>query len=295
MPIENLNLPVGRIVWGNPVVPQIKKNMQTKQPVMKDGQQVMEYVCGIAVPKNEFLEKIWPLMAQEAQTVYQGRQVPRDFSYKITDGDSLDPKNIPYSNRTGYAGCYVIKVSTEAFAPRISRYENGAYREMRSEEVKTGDYIIANVDIKGHTNNDGGLYINPNGFRFVGYGEAISSSGGNPEEMFGTETIALPAGASATPIGAPLPQQQQYGAPAMGNQQHALPVTGMPSAGNGVTQAGYATIAQSPSNSLPPPAYDFVNNATGVPTATATQPPLPTQVAAPAQTAGGPPGLPPAR
>lgn len=260
MPIENINLPVGRIVWGNPAVSQIKRNYTTKQPVLKDGKEIDEWACGIAIPKEEFTSKVWPFLHQEASKIYPNG-VPRDFSWKYTDGDSVDEKGQPYNKREGYAGHYILKISTEAFAPSIFKFENGAYRQIAQDEIKCGDYVVPNVTIKAHSNNSGGLYINPNGFELVGYGSKIVSSYANPEEMFKRQQYQLPAGATLTPssnapVNAGMPQlpQQQSGIPSQPAGYVAQP---LPTVAGGMLRVN--TV--SPSNPLPAPAYDFVQNA----------------------------------
>lgn len=317
MPIEKYNLPVGRIVGGNPAVAQDKTNFQTGQPVLKDGQKVQEWRCEIAIPKDKFGE-VWQKMVQEAVTMFpinpQTGQpnVSRDFSWKFVDGDSHEtPKRskTPYNAREGYPGHYVLKISTEAFAPPIYKFENGAYRQIDPSEIKCGDYVVANVDIKVHNNNDGGLYINPNGFELVGYGTAISGTGGaNPNELFGGQQHQLPQGASATPVGnAPagmaMPTAPNAGyAPAV----PGMPAGMMPNAATAVPVMNNAPmnppVAAMPTAPLPAPAPDFVQNAgmpgnaagfAGMPQAPMAAPSAGT--AMPSPTNGLPPGLPQAR
>lgn len=255
MSTEKLNLPVGRIVWGNPANSQVKRNFTTKQPVLKEGKQIDEWACGVAIPKDQFMAQVWPFMQQEAMKVYPNG-VPRDFSWKMTDGDSIDDKGQPFNKREGYAGHYILKISTEAFAPSIYKFENGAYRQVAANEIKCGDYVVVNVQIKAHTNNSGGLYINPNGFELVGYGPYIASSGvANPEDMFKNQQHALPPGASAVPVsnnaaaGASMP-----GMPPQGYGTMPAPTATYP-------QQNYAPAAIPVQQQLPPPAHDFVQNA----------------------------------
>lgn len=213
MTVENFKMPVGRIVAGNPAVAQDKTNFSTgNKEIGPDGQPIKEWRCEIAYPKDVFMKEVWPTMVKEAMTVYpQAQNVHPDnyendkFSFKVINGDSpACPKksNVPYNTREGYKGCYVIKIRTSAFAPGVFKFENGAYRRVDQSEIKTGDYVVANVNIAAHSNNDGGLYWNPNGFELVGYGQEIKSSGngGNPDAMFGRQTYQLPAGASSTPV-----------------------------------------------------------------------------------------------
>lgn len=338
MPIEKFKLPVGRIVAGNPAIPQPKTNFKTKQTVIdpKTGQPVMEWRCKIAYSKDVFLQQIYPLLQKEALTAYPNWQQLLDqqtgmplahseFSWKFDDGDSPRcPKNskVPYNVREGYPGHFVLSISTEAFAPAIFKFENGSYRKIEANEIKCGDYVVANVDIKVHTENDGGLYFNPNGFELVGYGTAISSAAAaDPTQLFGGQPVQLPPGASTTPIGAPAnmvmpgmaPQVPQYQPPQyqppqqMGVPQYQQP---LPAAGHVAPQMqpgypqGYGNAPAAPgypSNPLPPPARDFVQNA-GVPTAGLGQPmpaAPPASGFAPGATSfptnSGIPGIPPAR
>ena len=273
MTIEKLNLPVGRIVSGNPAKKEVKTDFHSRKPIIgEDGQPIYQWRCSIAFPKEEFNNSVWPLLQQEAATLYPNG-TPPEFSWKVIDGDSpACPKgsNVPYNTREGYPGHWVVKFSTQAFAPGVYKYENGAYRQMTENEVHCGDYVVPNVTIKAHNNNDGGLYFNPNMFKHVGYGQIIvSASGGNPEEAFGNTDHPLPQGASATPV---VPAAAPTGVPAaaptgvnippatdfVANAGVSNPLlsTGAPVAGNQpqplVQQGGSATTATTfPTNSIP--------------------------------------------
>jgi hypothetical protein len=248
MPLENFNLPVGRIVSGNPASMQPKTNFKTKQPeIGKDGKQITQSRCEIAIPKAAFGAEVWPKLVQVASEVYgpinpQTGQpnVPRDFSWKVIDGDSpACPKgsNVPYNTREGYPGHYVLKLSTEAFCPKIFKYVNGAFFPVEANEIKTGDYVVANLNVKCHSENDGGLYLNPNLFQLVGVGTAIvSAAAANPEQAFGNgANYQLPAGAQ--PIGS---------MPAAPTNLPPAPMAAPQNMGAGAP--------------LPPPAHDFVQN-----------------------------------
>lgn len=256
MTIENLKLPAGRIVGGNPTAFEQAIDYYTKQPKLdKNGQPLKEHRIDLAINKAEFMQYVWPYISQEVGKVYpqyanvNPEQLDANrFAWKIVNGDSSacpQGSNVPYNTRDGYAGCYIIKIRTNAFAPNIYKFENGAYRKIESEEIKTGDYVVANVNVTVHKEKDGGIYWNPNAYELVGYGQAIKGSGGpDPMKLFGGQPSALPAGASATPISSapataqmPMPQQ----APAM--------------------QAPMAQPVAQPAQAMPAPAYDFVANA----------------------------------
>ena len=321
MPLET-NTGVGRIVWGNPAKGQTKKDQKTKVPVMRDGLEVTEWKCGIAFPKAEFEQMVYPFMQQEAMTLFPNG-VPGNFSWKIKDGDGVDAGGKPYADRDGYAGCWILTVGTESFAPNIFKREGNGFRQMEAHEIKCGDFVAVCLNLKANkpTNSQHtpGLYVNPKGFEFVGYGQEILGAGANPDEMFAGQTYAMPVGASATPVassnGAVAPNMgmaqqpapaQQYAAPAPA-QQYAAPALAQPNPA--MPQATPQMVSQQQPGQTPPvthagqppavapnypaPAHDFVNNA-GQPPAhdfvnNAGQPPAVTPAPAPMNVGGNMP------
>jgi hypothetical protein len=248
MTIERLLTPPGRIVWGNPAKSTVKKNLQTKQPVLKDGKPVEQWAFGVAFAKPDFNQHILPFLQQEAASVFPNG-IPPHFSWKFKDGDGVDRKGQPFSSREGYAGHMVLTVSTEAFAPQIFKFENGTYRQIDANEIKTGDFVRLNLNVKANApanpTQTPGLYINPNGIEWLAYGQEIINSGGDPDDMFGGQPVtALPAGASLTPVsGAPA------GSVMPGMAPQPVPVAQL--------HAGGAM----PPQPYPAPAHDFVQNA----------------------------------
>lgn len=307
MPIEKVNTPVGRIVWGHPMKPQIKKDLNTNQPVLRDGQQVQQWAFGVAIPKAQF-GALYQQMQQEALSAYPNG-VPSNFSWKFKDGDATDRQGQPYSAREGWAGHYVLTISTEAFQPPCFKFENGQYRQLSEGEIKTGDYVVVNLDMKSNvpTNrtHTPGLYINPNAIELVGYGTEIKGVGGvDPTSVFGGQQHQLPPGASTTPVsGAPA----GIGMPGTGNAPMVTPTApapaAMPQQAAPAPQMPAATGAY-PSNPqpLPPPAHDFVNNAMGNPPTAPNAGMLPQQPTPPVAPSAAPatsypssmmPGMPP--
>lgn len=267
MAIEKLRTPLGRLVGGNPAVEQKVTDFYTKQAKLDQaGQEIKEWRCEVAFPKKDFIEQIWPLINQEVSANYpQYANMHPDnyenskFSWKVINGDSpACPKgsNVPYNTREGYPGNYIVKIRTTAFAPQIFKYENGAYRQISANEIRTGDYVAVNLNVVCHKENDGGLYWNPNGFELVAYGKEIkSAAGGNPEEMFGRQTYTLPQGASTMPVSS---------APVTAQMPTAMPQAPMAQPAPMPAPAPMAQPAP-----MPAPAYDFVANA-GMPQAPAT-------------------------
>lgn len=283
MSIENFNMPVGRIVSGNPTSWEDAVDYHTKQKKLNaDGTPRKENRVSIAYPKQEFLEKVWPYVLQEVAKIYpQYANTHPDqcemsrFAWKVINGDSPscpEGSQVPYNTREGYPGCYIVKISTCAFLPGTFKFENGAYRKVEPNEVKCGDYVVANLTITAHNEKNGGLYWNPNGYDLVGYGTEIKGSGGaDPMAMFGGAAHQLPAGASKNPISsapanAQMPMQGAQPAP----MSAPMP---MPTAAPAVQPA--AMPAQAPTAqpaAMPAPAYDFVNNAQGIQPAPAAMP-----------------------
>lgn len=265
MTLECFKLPAGRIVGGDPNKFEQAIDYYTKQPKTdKNGQPVKEHRIDLAIPKAEFMQNVWPYIVQEVAKVYpqyananpEQLEMTR-FAWKIINGDSPacpQGSNVPYNTRDGYKGCYIVKIRTAAFCPSTYKFENGAYRKVEADEVKTGDYVVASVNLTVHTEKDGGIYWNPNAYELVGYGQAIKGSiNADPMKLFGGQASAVPAGASATPISsAPATAQMP-----MPQQPMAMP---MAPAAPAMPQAPQQAAAP-----MPAPAYDFVNNAQGMP------------------------------
>lgn len=274
MALEKFNLPPARLVGGNPLVAGQKSDYHTKKLVLDEkGQPITQYRCELAIEKNVFMQQVWPYLAQEAARVYPNapnvhpnNYLNEKFAWKVIDGDSTQcpqGSKVPYNARDGYPGHYIIKLRTEAFAPRVWKRQGGNFYEVQANELKTGDYLVAQVNVVAHAQKDGGLYFNPNLFEFIGVGEAIvGSGGGNPDEAFGQQNYQLPAG--ARPIGAtPLQPPMPAAAPGMMTAP-ALPAQPMQPAmvAPAPQQGSYAPSPSSPMQpNLPPPAHDFVQNA----------------------------------
>lgn len=247
---------VGRLVWGNPARSNTKKDQNTKQPVLKDGKPVEQWVFGVAFPKAEFNQYIMPYLQHEAMQFYPNG-VPNGFSWKFKDGDGVDRQGKPYRDREGYAGHYVLTISTEAFAPPIFKNEGGRYRQIEAHEIKTGDFIVVSLSVKANAptnpSHTPGLYINPKGIELVGYGQEIVSSGSDPDEMFGGRTYQLPPGASPTPVATVGGAMPPYATAPQMPQTAPMPA---PAQFNPQPQQ----YAPQPAP-MPAPAHDFVQNA----------------------------------
>lgn len=300
MPVE-FSTPVGRIVWGHPSNARQRTDDNNLPVVRANGEKAMQWSFGVAFTKAEFQAAIWPYLAQEAATAFPNG-TPPSFSWKMTDGDTIDSKGVPFSNREGYAGCIILAISTELQAPPIFKWNGQKYDQLPGEAIKTGDYVSVGIDCRVNVAPDAkkksGLYINPKAVELVGYGTQIVSQGqADPQALFGGRQHALPPGASATPIGG----AQQVGMPGMGMPQQpgmmpapapvAAPVYPQPQmapqpqmmpapapmAAPGYPQPGMMP-APAPQPQMapgyPPPAHDFVQGApAGMPVMPGIMPP----------------------
>jgi hypothetical protein len=293
---------VGRIVWGHPMKSRQKTDNQTKQPVFKDGQPVMQRSFGVAYDKAHFDAVMRPLMNAEAASIFP-HGTPPAFSWKITDGDSIDRQGKPYNQREGYAGCYVLAFNSELpNPPPVFKAEGGAYRQLTETEIKPGDYVAVETNVKAHipasSAHTPGLYVNPQSVIFVGFGsEIVSASVTDPNAVYSQYQYQLPPGASATPVMsapggamppgvapvqpapgypaqqpppgyAPQPQQAAYAPPA-GQPGYPPPQPGYVAPGAPAPayppQQAAPPPGYAPAPGYPPPAHDFVQQATGAP------------------------------
>lgn len=278
MPSE-FTTPVGRIVWGHPGNARQKTDDNNNPVVRQNGEKAMQWSFGVAFDKATFQSQIWPYLHAEAATAFPNG-TPPSFSWKMTDGDTVDSKGVPFNQREGYAGCIVLAISTELQAPPIFKFNGTKYDQVPNEAIKCGDYVSVGLDVRVNVPNDpkkkAGLFINPKAVELVGYGTQIVSQGqADPMQLFKGQQHQLPAGASATPIGGGgavgMPGMGQPGMP-MGGQPGMMPAQpqmqpaqpqGMPMGGQPMMQPaqpqGMTPMMQP--GQMPAPAHDFVQGA----------------------------------
>jgi len=192
----------GRIVWtsGDLFEGKLKTDMNSKQPVYdKAGNQVREYGFGLSIPKAS-LGDVWVAMHEEAYVLFPNRQIPPNFAMKYKDGDGIDDKGIPFSQREGYANSLVVACTTR-LPIKYFKYE-GTGNIQINEGIKCGDYVNVQLQIKSHPAQGqakAGLYINPVAAQLVGYGtHIVNRPDGNT--FFGTQAPPMPQGATAMPM-----------------------------------------------------------------------------------------------
>ena len=202
--------PVGRLVSGHPMVAQDKDQMGKPLTNMK-GEPKVNYFIGLAIPKTDpEFGAIWQEMNSVARAGFpqffgaDGKCTHPTFSFKLIDGDGADTTGQPYSNREGYAGHWVLRLST-GFAPQCYT-KGGAARIAEPDMIKRGYYMRAYISVEPNGNiQKPGIYLNYSMIELVGYGPEITS-GPDGATIFGGAPVAnLPVGASAAPVGgAPL-------------------------------------------------------------------------------------------
>ncbi len=279
----------GRIVWGHPGKAQPKTDQQNKPILKADGSKIDVWSFGVAFDQAYFNQAIWPMLEAEAKSGYPNG-TPPSFSWKLKDGvNGIDRQGKRYAEREGYAGCWIITVSTEAFAPPLLRWDmqTGQYQQMTPDQIKCGDYVALVLDVKlnipSNASHTPGLYINPKAVIWVGSGVEIV-----PKSAFDPSTLPqmqyqLPPGVTQTPtvpmpaVGVPgagmpgqpgmmpgqpqMQPQMQPGVPAnpMMPGQPAAP--GYPVAGWPVAGSPGVPMQQPQQQMMPAPAPDFVHGA----------------------------------
>jgi len=239
----------GRIVWGHLGATQ-KKQYGTNDFVMdpKTGQPVIEYVFGLAVPKNnpqltpeenKNFQDLWTVAMTEAGKLgYQWGQ--NGFSFKMVDGDGRKDDGSEYPSHS--KGCFIITCSTR-IAIKTYDWQGGVLVQVPADTIKTGDWVTVQLKIAGHKPPKPGLYMNPLMVARYHIGEAIVNSV-NPNTVF-TAQPQTPTGAASmgTPplapnFGMPNTQQQGYQQPQGNFAPPPAPNYGQPPVVN--QQQGYA-------------------------------------------------------
>lgn len=203
---------VGRVVWGRPGVFTPVTDDDGKAVINEDGTPALDMSFGVAFPKAEFLQFLWPLMLQAAAEDFpavaqQGAAgAPQDYAWKYVDGDAATghKKGKPYNEREGYAGCYVlafttrIQGATSYWKPSLT--QPGVWDQIAHTDIKTGDYVAVSGQFVSHKAKNArskpGLYTNPQGIMLVGVGQAIINTP-DAQTMFGGMNYQLPPGATA--------------------------------------------------------------------------------------------------
>lgn len=209
--------PVFRIVQGNPLVGTQDTEDDEKTLKWLDKAETipkMTYYVGGAIDKRDPLwAELWGKMHNEGRTAFpnlfdaQGNCHNPKFSWKVIDGDGRDTKGKLYSDREGFAGHYILKISS---GYPFHCFDVAGAKVDQADIFYRGCYARANISCKGNGStgtNTPGIYINPNGIQLIGHGTPILG-GADHGQLFGAAAAPafVPAGMSTTPLaGAPMP------------------------------------------------------------------------------------------
>lgn len=263
--MQDVLYPVGRLVGGSLYNPKASTNRDGTPKLGKDGKPMFSFNFGVAYPKGatthwaqtEWGAKIW---AEGHSGFPNGEAQHPSFAWKVTDGDSTIPnkKGNKPAEQEGYPGHWVVWFSG-TYAPKTCN-ANGSqtYGPADGELIKAGHYVQVFGSVKDNKPSESpGVYLNFAMVAHSGFGKEIVGAGVDATKVgFGG---ALPAGASATPLGqmaapgAPATPPAVPGAPAVPT---AAPVTPSNAA------APVTPIAPNPAFLNPPPVA-----AVGVPVA----------------------------
>lgn len=160
-----------------------------------------------------------------------------NFSFKITDGDGYDNKGIHNATKEGFAGCWVLKFSSQFLA---KRFYQGRYQPQdqitEPGVIKRGDYVRVIFTSEANKSTESpGVFVRASSVELCHIGNAIVSAsvagpdastgfGAAPAVAYvpqGASAVQVPAGqapaaaAFSAPPATPAPQQ----APAVPGQQ----------------------------------------------------------------------------
>lgn len=199
--------PIGRLVQGHPMEVNPVLDDKTKQQKKNlDGTPMTQIYVGIAFAKSDpaFMRDVWPQMQAVAQRDWpRGEFNSPTFAWKVVDGDGKDRKGQPYASREGFAGAWVLKISSGYAYQVVAPPQENNVPIVDKNRIKRGYYVRAYVNIKGNSpSQTPGLYVNPSFVQLMAYGPEITS-GPDVAAILAQAGAApaLPPGASLTPVG----------------------------------------------------------------------------------------------
>lgn len=213
---ENYLSPVGRLVQGDCFEPQTK-DQQGAPRVIKTGpnagQPNPQFYIGVAFRKDDpQWPAFWAILDRVARAAWpqffpnpQGPCTNPKFAFKVLDGDGYDTQGRSNATKEGFAGHWVVRFTT-AFPPKcypVGRY--AAHDQITDKTLlRRGYYVRVAGTVKSNENpTNPGLFLNFDLVELAGYGPEIVSGPDASQVFGGAPAVALPPGASATPLAAP--------------------------------------------------------------------------------------------
>lgn len=281
---ESFTTPAGRLVQGDPFVPQTKDRKGELRVVKSGpnkGQPAPQTFIAVAFPKtapdpatgvvvegrNPAFEAFYGVLDRVARQEWPQffpagatRASHPKFTMKLKDGDGIDDNGKQNAEKEGFAGHWVVSFAS-SYSPKVVRPAgNGVWETVTDPAaLKRGYYVRVAGSATGNDSTDTpGLYVNLDMVEIVGYGPEIVS-GPDAATVFG-QPAALPPGASATPIAGPgpaapppaggaAPLAPTPGAVATASPAAALPVSASPTPAT----PNASFMAPTPGGAAPPP------------------------------------------
>lgn len=203
--------PVGRLVGGS-VDKAIVTDADGKPLMIKSGPNMgkptVKYYVALAIAKTPGVahwasEAAWgALIWGVGHKAFPGVAASPNFSWKVEDGDSQIPnlKGHKPCDREGYKGCWILHCGS-SWPIKAYDYKNSGKIEIDPKQIKRGYFVQLALSCQGNSSaQKPGVYLNPQGIDLTAFGPEITAGFDADSAGFG-QNIALPAGASLTPVG----------------------------------------------------------------------------------------------
>lgn len=262
--------PIGRIVQGGfegSTTDQDGKPLFYKNGP-KAGQPRTSYFIALAIAKNnpewpEFLKQLHWVASNGFPAYFDGnsnadpvQQInfpylhqlglnlpkPRDFSFKIVDGDGRDTNGENNADKEGFAGHWVLRFSS-SMPFKGYMHPDKTQLENPGQVIKRGYFARVALSSTPNTGETPGIYLNPDMILCVGYGPVIIGGKDFDTAFKGLNDPTagyVPEGMTTTPTDGMSTQGAASTTQMPGTAQHAQQTTNMPStaaagAGGGTT------------------------------------------------------------
>ncbi len=205
---EPLNLSIiGRFVQGDLFVGSTKDHLGNERRD-RQGNSKVQFYLGLAVPQGAEFDALWAHVTAKAALDFPGGEFNHPgFAWKIENGDQEK-----FKGREGLAGHWLIRM-TSGYPIRLVDNSDPPQPITEPSMAKRGCYLQVTIGVVGNgqppvaQGGKPGMYLNPRICMLAGYGPEIASGPNAAEEFAADKRLALPAGASLTPLARPMPAE----------------------------------------------------------------------------------------